>query len=98
MYVLCLIDFEQITRLSWVCLLTFHIFRLFLIFLAFYIFATIFLGGLCVKKGRGVPFLDFLFVFMIFVVFMIDFYWVNGAYTISSPSISSSSICNARLE
>jgi len=57
MYVLRLIDFEQIVGLSWVYVLTFHIVRLFLIFLAFlYICNKLFGPGLYVKKRRVCPF------------------------------------------
>ena len=73
MYVLCLIDFEQIAGLSWVCVATFHIFRLFLIFLALLYICNKFFGPgctcVCVKKGRGCP--PFLFGFL--VLFLFDF-------------------------
>lgn len=74
MYVLCLIDFEQTAGLSWVCVLTFHIFRLFLIFLALLyicnkLFGPVCLCG-CVKKGRGFPFC-FVFVFMVLHVYFL---------------------------
>jgi hypothetical protein len=66
MYVLCLIDFEQTISLSWVYVLTFHIFRLFLIFLALFIYLQqIIWAGLFVwvcKKGRGSPFCLVLFL------------------------------------
>lgn len=70
MYVLCLIDFEQTVGLSWVCFLTFHIFRLFLIFLALFIYLQqIIWAGLFVHEKRGAGprpafFCIFLFVFI----------------------------------
>jgi len=70
MYVLCLIDFEQTAGLSWVCVLTFHIFRLFLIFLALLYICNKLLG-LCVrkKKGVGAPFcLIVLFLFLLVLI------------------------------
>ena len=65
MYVLCLIDFEQIVGLSWVCVLTFHIVRLFLIFLALLYICNKLFGPVCLckKKAR----LPFLHVFIDFV-------------------------------
>jgi len=64
--VLWLIDFEQTAGLSWVCVLTFHIFRLFLIFLALFIYLQqIIWAGLFVRKkrGAGAPRPAFLFCF-----------------------------------
>jgi len=65
MYVLCLIDFEQTISLSWVCVLTFHIFRPFLIFLALLYICNKLFGPvcLCVKKESGCPRPAFLFCF-----------------------------------
>lgn len=74
MYVLCLIDFEQIVGLSWVCFLTFHIFRLFLIFLALLYICNKLFGSSCLywvhvrKKRVRVPFL-FGFLFWLFLWF-----------------------------
>ena len=68
MYVLCLIDFEQTVGLSSVCVLTFHIFRLFLIFLALlYICNKLFGPWVRVKKGSW---------FTLFVLFLFGFgFW-----------------------
>jgi hypothetical protein len=70
MYVLRLIDFEQIVGLSWVYVLTFHIVRLFLIFLAFlYICNKLFgpAGRVREKMARVPSPLPFLHVFIYFV-------------------------------
>lgn len=69
MYVLRLIDFEQTAGLSWVCVLTFHIFRLFLIFLALFIYLQqIIWACACVKKRRVCPFFVWFFVLFLLVL------------------------------
>ena len=71
MYVLCLIDFEQTVGLFWVCFLTFHIFRLFLIFLALFIYLQqIIWAGIVRKKRCLCPFYLVLFVWFFFYDFV----------------------------